>query len=116
MIIVNKNLDSNLASYTCGNCKKKSYTEVYFYIAIIILVLGFIGGIVLGNVYKKTELIYESSISAIYNEYESTFNEGLMIYSWTATVLFDLFVFAIYSICYRLDLIIDKKITEKQNK
>lgn len=112
----NKNLGQNSSSHICDGCKRKGHTRAYFRVAIIILVLGFIGGIGLGDKYKKTELIYESSISAEYNEYETTFNGELMIYSWTGTALFDLFVFAIYSICYRLDLIIDKKVPEKQKK
>ena len=36
-----------------------------------------------------------------------------MLYIWIGTALFDIFVFGINSICYRLDLLIDKK--EKLN-
>ena len=86
---------------------KNNNNNIYLVIAIVILILGFIGGIVIGNVYKIVELVYESSVSPIYNEYESTFNGALMLYCWIGTILFDIFIFAVHSICYRLDLIID---------
>lgn len=101
--------ESTGTSSLCSNCRRRSHTKAYLYIAIVILILGFIGGIVLGDAFKIRELTYESSISVKYNEYEETFNSALMLYSWVGTLLFDLFVFAVHSICYRLDLIIDKK-------
>lgn len=99
--------ENNGISSLCVNCRRISHTKSYFYIAIIILILGFIGGIILGGTFKMSTLSYGSSISKY--EYNETFNSELMIYSWIGTLLFDLFVFAIHSICYRLDLIIDKK-------
>lgn len=111
----NKKFESNGMSSLCPNCRRKSRTKAYLYIAIAILVLGFIGGIVLGDAFKIRELTYESSISVKYNEYEETFNSALMLYSWIGTLLFDLFVFAVHSICYRLDLLIDKNRVEKIN-
>lgn len=98
--------ESNGTSSLCANCRRRRNTNLYLVIAIIILILGFIGGIVLGDTYKSIDL---SSITSDYDDYKESFNTALMIYSWTATVLFDLFIFAIHSICYRLDLLIDNK-------
>lgn len=103
-----KKFDSNGTSGMCSDCRRKSHTQFYFYIALVILLLGFISGIALGDTYKITKLTYESSISVKFNEYETSFNSDLMLYCWVGTLLFDLFVFAINSICYRLDLIIDR--------
>lgn len=98
----------------CANCRRKNRTRAYLYIAISILMLGFISGIVCGAVFPVQKLVYESSISISYNEYENSFNGLLMLYIWIGTALFDIFVFGINSICYRLDLLIDKK--EKLNR
>lgn len=93
----------------CTNCKREKNTNKYKYIAIIILILGFIDGIIMGNIYKHSSLIYKSDLNPAFNEYEYTFNTALMFYSWLASALLSLFIFAIHSICHRLDLIIDKK-------
>lgn len=89
--------------------KEKSYTNLYLYIAILVLFAGFIVGLTSGEVFKTKVLTYESPISSKYNTYEESFNTGLMFYIWIATAIFDTFVFGIYSICHRLDLLIDKK-------
>ena len=93
--------EDNGFSTLCVNCRRRSHTRTYFYIAIIILILGFIGGIVLGGTYTVSKSSYFSS--------EEEFNGVLMLYCWVSTLLFDLFIFAIYSVCHRLDLLIDKK-------
>ena len=90
----------------CEDCRRKKKTEIYLVIAIIILILGFIGGIVLGNQYKVLE---KQHVFGSYYEMKEAFNVGLMIYCWIGTMLFDIFVFGIYSICHRLDLLIEKK-------
>ena len=78
----------------------KRYKKAYLYFAIIVLILGVIGGIVLGSIYKlRTGYLFT----------KEEFNVGLMLYCWLATLLFDLFIFAIYSVCHRLDLLIDKR-------
>lgn len=100
--------ESDSYSSLCGNCRRKRNTNVYKVIAIIILFLGFIGGIVLGDTNRTIELVYELSISSKYNEYEEVFNIGLMVSAWISTALLSLFIFAIYSICHRLDLIVEK--------
>lgn len=82
------------------NCSRRSHTKAYLYVAITISILGFIGGICAGSVYKiQTGYLFK----------KEEFNGTLMLYCWIATGLFDLFVFAIHSVCYRLDLLIDKK-------
>ena len=100
----NEKFESNGMSGLCPNCRRRSHSRTYLWFAIIILILGFIGGIVLGNTFKITTTTYT------YLDNEEVFNSALMIYSWIGTLLFDLFVFAVHSICYRLDLIIDKNV------
>lgn len=97
----------------CSKCAIKqfndfNFTNSYVTIAIIILLVGFIIGIICGNVYKVNTLTYESSISIEYNKYEDVFNTALMFYCWIGTILFDIFILGIYSICKRLDLIANR--------
>ena len=95
----------------CSKCAIKNFinfSNAYKVVAIIILIAGFIGGIVCGNIFKVMTLTYESSVSVEYNEYEAVFNGALMLYVWIGTFLFDLFVLGIYSICKRLDLIANR--------
>lgn len=103
-------LKQNTSSSYCDNCKRRRNTNKYKNIGIIILIVGFIGGIILGNLFKVTTLTYESSIGSEYNEYNEIFNFILMFCTWISTALLSVFFFAINSICYRLDLIIDKNI------
>ena len=97
----------------CSKCAIKQFNEFNFTnsykkIAIAILILGFIGGFIMGNIFKVNTLTYESSISIEYNHYEEVFNTALMFYCWIGTFLFDLFILGIYSICQRLDLIANR--------
>ncbi len=78
----------------CPKCTRLRGTNGYKIVAFIISVIGLIGGIVIGN--------FTASDYADFNYYT-------MLYSWGSVFLFDIFVMAIHSICYRLDLIIDKK-------
>ena len=78
-------------------------TKKYKIIAITILILGFVIGINAGNTYK---ICSDYTLSYCTEE---VFNGDLMLYCWIGTILFDLFIFGIHSICYRLDLLIDKK-------
>ena len=73
---------------------RPNHTDVYFCIAIIILVIGIIAGMIIGAASMS-----DNEVSGIL----------LMIYIWSLTGLLDIFIFAIYSICHRLDLLIDKK-------
>ena len=77
----------------CKDCKRISNTQNYLIIAIVILLLGLIGGFILGCVFPTVE---------------DAFNGYLMIAVLIPIILFDVFIFALHSICYRLDLIIDK--------
>lgn len=104
-----KKIENTGTSNLCSDCQRRKNTKTYLTIAKVILVVGFFSGIILGNAYKIEVITSESAISSKYNQYEEVFNSALMLYSWIGTFLFDLFVFAIHSICYRLDLIIDKK-------
>ncbi len=73
---------------------RPKHTNAYLYIAITIIIAGIIIGMILG------------SMSA---EEDVTAGFTIMFYIWILTALFDIFVFGIYSICHRLDLLIDKK-------
>ncbi len=73
---------------------RPKHTNAYLYIAITILIAGIIVGMILG------------SMSA---EEDVTAGFKIMFYIWILTALFDIFVLGIYSICHRLDLLIDKK-------
>jgi len=78
----------------------KSHTHIYFDLAIVVLILGFIGGIASGFMFPiKTGYIIS----------REEFNIGMMLYCWIGSSIFALLIFAIYSICHRLDLLIDKK-------
>lgn len=77
-------------------------TRLYKRIAIILLFLGFVGGIIVGKEYGVCS-------DYLSNCTEKEFNGELMLYCWGGTILFNIFVFGIHSICYRLDLLIDKK-------
>ena len=74
-----------------------NHTKAYYYIALLILFAGIILGMVLGIV------------SAESSENAGAFSFAIMFYVWIITALFDIFVFGIYSIWHRLDLLIDKK-------
>ena len=76
---------------------KERNTRAYYYLAIAILFAGIILGMILGI------------ITAENSDNGGSFSFVIMLYVWIATALFDIFVFAIYSICHRLDLLIDKK-------
>lgn len=77
-------------------------------IGIIVVVLMFVMGIVLGKIQQVYKMTYESPISEEYNTYEYVFNTELMFYCWGLGLGSYLVFQAVNSICYRLDLIIDK--------
>ena len=93
----------------CPDCKRRRTPKIYFGIAITIIVLGFIGGIIIGNTYTNRTLTYESSIDEKYNEYEEEFNAELMLECWVGTTILSIFIFGIGSTNYRLNLLIDNK-------
>ena len=91
----------------------KSYIKVYVVIAILILLVGFIMGIALGNAFPN-------EIEDGYGGLTSTFNYSLMLEVWGSSLIISVFVFAIYSICSRLDVLIKenpnyKKLATKKN-
>lgn len=68
--------------------------NVYKKIAIALLVIGFLSGIVLGGLYADDK---------------NDFQISLAIVIWLITLFTALPMFAVHSICYRLDLLINKK-------
>ena len=99
-------------SINCTENDKKdrlTHTKYWKIIGIIILIIAFIIGIYLGATYQVKELTYESSISPEYNDYEERFNTLLMLYVWISGSVSYIFFQAINSICYRLDILIDRK-------
>jgi len=95
----------------CDKCKRKRGTETYTIIAIILLIIGLIAGIVVGETNPIVKLTYESSVSSEFNDYEEVFNATLAFAIWGASIISSLPLFAFSSICRRLDIIIDKKDT-----
>ena len=76
--------------------------DIYKIIAITILVIGFISGIIAGFVFPN--MIYHSNgIPKPF--YEESFNIKLMFIIWVSSSLISTFIFGIYSVCYRLDII-----------
>ena len=57
---------------------------------IFIMVLGIIGGIILGNIFKIPEFDFTSDFDK--------FNVALMFYTWIATTLYSIPLFAICSV------------------
>lgn len=92
-----KKLENNSQINICKDCKRISNTQNYLIVAFVILFLGLVAGVVFGNLFSTTE----------YGE--EVFNVYVMLFVWISTISFDIFIFAIHSICYRLDLLIDKK-------
>ena len=97
------NHKNSLNSEFCEKCGTKLKEEVvlntsiYKTIAGIVFFLGIIGGVIIGDAL---------SVKDIFGKTE--FNYGVMLYCWFGTFLIDVFIIGIYSICYRLDLLIKK--------
>lgn len=87
----------------CANCKRKNGTKRYYTIGILVIIGGFLGGIILGATYKTV-----AEVVGEYDEYEKIFNVALMLETWIASILFSVWIFGFGSICHRLDLLIDK--------
>ena len=101
--IIKDNINENSNSESNFDTNERHInTRLYKRIAIIVLFAGFICGILLGNEYGICS-DYLTSCS------EKEFNSAVMIYCWSGTALLYILLMAIHSICYRLDLIIDKK-------
>ena len=103
----NKSLEKDDDWGICKNCVRKRNTNNYKKIATFILITGFIGGIILGAFFKTQTVKYDSVLDSY--DYNETFNYLLMSCSWAYSFLLSLSIYAVHSICYRLDLIIDKK-------
>lgn len=93
-----RKFEANGVSSLCDNCKRHRASNSYLFYATIILFIGFIMGIVLGN-----------NIPIMSTYEEPSFNTGLMFVCWFSFGILSIFIFGIRSICYRLDLLIDKK-------
>lgn len=99
---------SDDSSDVCPDCKRKGRTKVYFYTGIILLIVGFVGGIIVG-VTNKT--IVEPN--SILDDPKKVFNVMLMFECWATASLLSTIPFGLNSICYRLDLLIDKAKEQK---
>lgn len=94
--------DSEDGTNICKNCRRKFGTNIYSTFAVLLLVFGIILGIYLGNKFPNID---------INNGIVNSFNTSLMLMCWFFSTIISIFLFAIRSICYRLDLLIDQKIT-----
>ena len=94
--------------FICKSCKRKTSTNIYLYIAFLILIIGFIVGIVCGKTFatcNDTSSYFSSSTTCK----DSNFNTILMFAVWICSGIQSVFVFAVYSICNRLNILIDKE-------
>ena len=97
-IPTSNNSKENLSSEFIWTNKSSFFTNIGY----IMWVLGFIGGVILGSVYKIIE--YNSSLNTI----GESFNFGLMIYSWIGTfIIGSVFIF-FGSVLFYLDKISNK--------
>ena len=87
----------------------KSGASWYKTLAIITAISGFFWGIIAGNVYKKKVVTWTSSVSPEYNMYEEEFNTDALGVAWGSTVASVITLSFMYSVCYRLNLLIEKK-------
>lgn len=85
-------------------------TKLYKIIGKVVMIFMVIVGLVLGSEYQKKVITYKSSVDSIYDRYEEQFNTELMFMCWSAGGSFYIFFQIVNSICYRLDLLIDKEI------
>lgn len=79
----------NMLNY-CSKCARKKSTKNYKKSSIVILLLGFILGLIAGT------------------SNDGTYNYDIMLYVWLGSCATSFFMLIIHSICYSLDLIIDK--------
>lgn len=101
-----KKFDNNGVSSICSECKCKRTPKVYFALATTILLIGFVLGIILGAVNKDVKLTTTEDYSY---DSEEVFNAGLMATTWAYTSVICTILYSVGSICYRLNIIIDKK-------
>lgn len=101
-----KKIENNGVSSICSDCKRKRTPKVYFSLATIILLTGFVLGIILGAVNKTVKLTTTEDYSY---DSEKVFNAGLMATTWAYTSVICTIFYSVGSICYRLNILIDKK-------
>lgn len=101
-----KKIENNGVSSICSDCKRKRTPKVYFALATTILLVGFILGIILGAVNKDTKLTTTDDYSY---DSEEVFNSGLMATTWVYTAIICTIFYSVGSVCYRLNILIDKK-------
>lgn len=76
---------------------KKSHLELYVLTAALVLVVGFIAGIAFGASFPRM----------VNGEYDyNSFNSLLMFEIWGTSILISVFVFGIYSVAKRLDVLV----------
>lgn len=86
----------------------KSGSKRYRNLAIILAFLGFIFGVVFGATNPKIKISEPSDYDAKY-EYDEEFNAELMGNFWGITAGAVITLSFMYSVCYRLDLLVEKK-------
>lgn len=97
--------------------RRRKTPKIWFGIGITIIIIGFIGGVILG--FSGSTQSTWNTVTEEY-DYNTVFNITLMIYTWIGCLISSTFFFAVGSILYRLNLIIDGKKyeteLEKENK
>ncbi len=79
--------------------------------AIIILIVGLILGIVFGCVFSETSEVIYDEVSEV-----ESFNTMLMFSTWLSAFVLFVFIFGIYSVCSRLDVIVHNTYKSKSSR
>ena len=91
------------------------YTNFYKYLTIAILLIGFISGIGFGYAFS-----IENTIAAEFSwqedEIEKEFNAIAMLITWISTFVVCIIPLSIYSICTRLEMIINNTYPKRKQK
>ena len=95
--------------------KRTLYTNFYKYLTIAILLIGFISGIGFGYAFS-----IENTIAAEFSwqedEIEKEFNAIAMLIIWISTFAVCIIPLSIYSICTRLEMIINNTYPKRKQK
>lgn len=95
--------------------ERNLYTNFYKYLTVAILLIGFISGIGFGYAFS-----IENTIAAEFSwqedEIEEKFNAIAMLITWISTLAVCIIPLSIYSICIRLEMIIDNTYPKRNNK
>lgn len=94
--VCEKSFEGKEDTTRCPSCRRKHGTNNYYAFGILVIIIGVVAGIILGS---------SSSENA-----DPTLT---MVYCIVGSIVFSVFIFAIHSICHRLDAIADSLESKK---